>query len=228
VRRGVRRPLGAMARVLSVSVAFAGCTTYFPHCISTTQLADQMDIIGAVSGESRSTYIFIVGPFGEDSLKAAVADALAKSGGDALVNVTVDLGVTTFPFPEMITNALESTGYYRSLYRSNHTYVYGIAVRYKKKDGGGAKAPAAARGGDTDYRSASALYRSGDYDGALEKLRPLVRDYPNNWEAWQLVGNCQYAKGDTPGTLQSFRWSLKINPDNQELKSFVESIEARQ
>jgi len=74
----------------------------------------------AVEGESRAHYVLGMGPTGDDSLKAAVADALAKRGGDTLINVTVDRAVTAFP--------PFGAG---SWYRAVRTFVSGTAVRFK-------------------------------------------------------------------------------------------------
>jgi cytochrome c-type biogenesis protein CcmH/NrfG len=38
-----------------------------------------------------------------------------------------------------------------------------------------------------------------------------------------MIGNCQYAKGDLPGALGSYRRSLELHPDNPQLRAFVES-----
>ncbi len=51
-----------------------------------------------------------------------------------------------------------------------------------------------------------------------------IKANPRHWRAWSLVGNCQYATGDTEGSLKSYRQSLKINPDNPKLKAWVGQI----
>ena len=88
-------------------------------------------------------------------------------------------------------------------------------------------APAAASNPDTDYQESVALYGAGQYDAALAKAGSAVRANQSHWQAWQMVGNCLYAKGDTAGALKAYRYSLVLNPDNPQLKAFVESVGAR-
>jgi hypothetical protein len=72
------------------------------------------------------------------------------------------------------------------------------------------------------YESGSKLYAAGRYDDAIRQASELTRLNPRNWQAWQLLGNCVYAKGDREGALQYYRYSLTINPGNQQLKSWLE------
>ncbi|MBI4668770.1 MAG: hypothetical protein HY747_06230 [Elusimicrobia bacterium] len=108
--------------LLAAGALFAGCTTYFPHSVSMGGVVmTDVEVVGRVEGTSRAHYIFGYGPIGDDSLKAAVADALSQKGGDTLVNVTVDRAVTKFP--PMI----------GGMYMAVDTRVSGTAIRFKKK-----------------------------------------------------------------------------------------------
>jgi len=90
------RRVRLMLRVL-LGLAASGCTTYHPATVSTTYFGSQMQIIGPAEGEARASYIFgLLGPLGDDRIEAAVKDALSKSGGDALINMTVDRAVTHY------------------------------------------------------------------------------------------------------------------------------------
>jgi len=42
-----------------------------------------------------------------------------------------------------------------------------------------------------------------------------------------MIGNCQYAKGDKPGAIASYRNSLQINPGNTALKTFTDQLETQ-
>jgi len=77
------------------------------------------------------------------------------------------------------------------------------------------------------YQAASAMYSAGDYDGAWRKAVEILNADPGNWQAWQLTGNCQYAKGDKTGALTSYRESLRLRPDNPGLKTFVDGMTPR-
>ena len=77
------------------------------------------------------------------------------------------------------------------------------------------------------YQAASAMYSAGDYDGAWRKSVEILNADPTHWQAWQLVGNCQYAKGDKAGALTSYRESLRLHPDNPGLKTFADGLAPR-
>jgi Tfp pilus assembly protein PilF len=90
-----------------------------------------------------------------------------------------------------------------------------------------AKAAAAARKAATpeaNYQEALASYTAGKYDAALEKAGAIVQANPSHWQAWQVIGSCQYAKGDRDAAIKSIQYSLYLNPNNPELKAFLDSI----
>ena len=68
------------------------------------------------------------------------------------------------------------------------------------------------------------LYMRGKNDAALDQARALADADPVNWRAWQLIGNCLYAKGDNPGALTAYDKSLEINPDNEKLRNYADSL----
>jgi len=77
---------------------------------------------------------------------------------------------------------------------------------------------------DASIESAIALYTAGDADGAWRAAAAILTADRTNWEAWQLVGNCQLAKGDKASALVSYRESLRLHPDNPQLKAFADSL----
>lgn len=89
----------AYGLLAALGLTAVGCTTHIPHSASMGAPVDVGNVknIGRVEGESSAQWFLMFGPTGDDSLKAAVADALSKKGGDALVNMTVDRSVTAFP-----------------------------------------------------------------------------------------------------------------------------------
>ncbi len=102
-----------------------GCTIYVPpapHIASTS--IPSTDIVGAVAGESSAYYIFGMGPFGDNSLKSAIKDALSKRGGDTMTNVAIDQTFKYFGAGPMMPSL--NVGF------SVKTKVYGTAIRYKK------------------------------------------------------------------------------------------------
>jgi len=76
------------------------------------------------------------------------------------------------------------------------------------------------------YAEAVASYNAGRYDESLAKSREVVTAAPTHWQAWQMVGNCLYAKGDVAGAQEAYRKSLDLNPDNPGLKAFLDGIGA--
>ncbi len=87
-----------LALVAAFAITAAGCIQYIPHSISMPGSVDiEAKVVGRVEGYATSQVTFGIIRTGDDSLKAAVADALSKKGGDALVNVTVDRDITFFP-----------------------------------------------------------------------------------------------------------------------------------
>ncbi len=87
-----------------------------------------------------------------------------------------------------------------------------------------AQPAAASPAGDAAYRESVTRYAAQDYDGAWAKAYEALQADPNRADAWQMIGNCQYAKGDRPGALDSYRRSLALNPSNVQLKAFVDSL----
>jgi len=89
----------------------------------------------------------------------------------------------------------------------------------------GQPVPAATAPAD-HYQAATAAYNAGDYDKVLTEGAEAVKDNPQNWEAWQLVGNARYARGDKAGAQEAYRKSLEINPANTQLKVFSDGLAA--
>ena len=99
-------------------IALAGCTIFMPAPpqMASTEISPNVQIVGTVEGEARSSYVFGFGPFGENSLRAAIQDALSKRGGDALINVSID---------QATTNVF-------GVYTVRRTMVMGTAVKFPK------------------------------------------------------------------------------------------------
>jgi len=92
---------GDMKKSILLALVFSmtACTHTLPHQISASN-APLMDkgyqILGPASGEACETYflhLFNVG--GTARLQAAIDNALDKSGGDALIEITTDIKFST-------------------------------------------------------------------------------------------------------------------------------------
>jgi hypothetical protein len=77
---------------------------------------------------------------------------------------------------------------------------------------------------EREYADASALYAAGEMAGARTKLEAMLVAFPGHWQGWQLLGNARYGLGDRAGALAAYGKSLELNPGNEELKKWVESL----
>jgi len=77
---------------------------------------------------------------------------------------------------------------------------------------------------EKEYRAAIELYTAGQYAAARLRAEAVVREEPGHWEAWHLIGNCLYSVGNRAAAVAAYRESLKINPDNPGLKSWMERV----
>ncbi|MEK7474837.1 MAG: hypothetical protein AAB152_04290 [Candidatus Coatesbacteria bacterium] len=96
---------------------------------------------------------------------------------------------------------------------------------------GAAAAPAAAATpqaspAEVAYEAALAQYNAASYDTAMQGAAAAVRADPNHWQAWQLLGNCRYARADKRGALEAYDKSLALHPDNPGIRTFADSMRA--
>jgi len=121
----INRKINFMSALMSLPLAlmllsFASCTYYMPVAVSSTSIGNQGEIpVKVVSGSSEASYFLVFGPFGDDSLLAALEDARSKGDGDTLANVFVDRKVFCIPF----------CGF--PLYTSVETRITGTLVKYQ-------------------------------------------------------------------------------------------------
>ena len=79
-------------------LSLSGCTYYMPAAVSSTSIGNQGEIpVKVVSGRSEASYFLVFGPFGDDSLQAALEDARRQGDGDTLANVFVDRKLFCIP-----------------------------------------------------------------------------------------------------------------------------------
>lgn len=113
--------------LLLACTVLSGCTSVGNLGIVTKPSANNANLLqsgvafeelGPVEGSSCRHFILAVIPFGDSSFSRAVEDALAKKGGDALINVTVSSSLYGF-IPIY------------NVYSFTCTSVSGIAVKFK-------------------------------------------------------------------------------------------------
>ena len=82
---------------LLASLSLSGCIHYLPAAVSSTGLGEHERPIRVTTGHSSAFYFFGLGPFGNDSLAAAIEDAQGDAPGDTMANVFVDRRIITVP-----------------------------------------------------------------------------------------------------------------------------------
>lgn len=80
-----------------------------------------------------------------------------------------------------------------------------------------------AAGGDP-YAEGEALYNEGRYEPAAEAFSRTVELDPANGPAWQYLGACRAAAGDTAGAVAAYERALELNPDDASLKEYVDGL----
>jgi len=73
---------------------------------------------------------------------------------------------------------------------------------------------------------AKKLYTDQDYDAAADRSQRVLAAESNNWRAWGILGNCHYKKGRREDALAAYAKSLEANPDQPQLRSWVEKVQA--
>ena len=113
-------------------------------------------------------------------------------------------------------------------------YIVNFGLNYYFGRGNGAETSPPLRGTPTVqsvtpdveslYSEASDLYVAGDYEAAARSSQRILDMDSGHWRAWALLGNCHYAKGKREEALAAYSRSLEINPDNPQLRGWVEKM----
>jgi CubicO group peptidase (beta-lactamase class C family) len=67
----------------------------------------------------------------------------------------------------------------------------------------------------------------GDLDNAVLIFRAILSESPESWEAYDALGETYIMKGDTILTVQSFRKSLQLNPQNIRAMEVLKKLEKK-
>ncbi|GEM_PF-1581182 len=89
---------------------------------------------------------------------------------------------------------------------------------------------AAARAQDQSlpyYQAGNNFYSQRNYDQAIRYYQAAAQMNPQLWQAYQGEGNCYYAKGDKASALTNYQKALAINPNNPQLSSFAQTLQAQ-
>ncbi len=75
------------------------------------------------------------------------------------------------------------------------------------------------------YRSAgNQYYESKDFNKALLYYKAAVQADPQDWIAYQTLGNCEYGLGQRENAVNDFQKSLNLHPNNPSLQNFINQM----
>jgi tetratricopeptide (TPR) repeat protein len=77
------------------------------------------------------------------------------------------------------------------------------------------------------FQAGNTYYSQKNYDLAIRYYQGAAQGNPKLWQAYQGMGNCYYAKGDTNNALTNYNKALSLNPNNPQLSQFVQSLQAK-
>ncbi len=78
------------------------------------------------------------------------------------------------------------------------------------------------------YEIAYALYSAGDYTAALDRLRPLLEAYADDWELHYLAGSCELALARYAAAEASFRCALDLLPAGEDDAGLRDALQVAQ
>jgi len=205
------------------SIARLGGVYEFPEIFNSRISAD---VTQGITDERTAVCLGVEGyPHAIIALRLGYRLSLRDDNLGGLSGLTVGLGThwkgvgldyAFQPYGALATShrlALSWGGYSRKDNVASYSQPVGEAVKISS-----------ARSAEDAYKESVSLYTAGNYDGALSSSREAVSIDSKYWQAWQMVGNCQYAKGDRSGAIEAYRKSLESNPDNPQLKGFMDSL----
>jgi tetratricopeptide (TPR) repeat protein len=76
-----------------------------------------------------------------------------------------------------------------------------------------------------NYSDGVKFFNEKKYDDAVRELETVIEINPNIWQVYQLLGNCYYAKGNIVKTVEAYRKSLNLNPNNPALAGWMKNYD---
>ncbi|MFC2061809.1 FliG C-terminal domain-containing protein [Elusimicrobiota bacterium] len=73
------------------------------------------------------------------------------------------------------------------------------------------------------YEKGLGAYRNGDYSEAIEQFNTSLEYNSDIWQSHQYIGTCYMALGDEEKAKQAYTESLMLNPENTELREWMET-----
>jgi len=78
------------------------------------------------------------------------------------------------------------------------------------------------------FDEAISFYNSGNYTFALDKLNKIVQIQPRFGGAFQYLALCQWGMGNKKEARKMALRALELEPQNEQLKEWIESIQSQQ
>lgn len=77
------------------------------------------------------------------------------------------------------------------------------------------------------YQAGLKYYNQKQYMDSIRYFQAAVQADPNNWQAYQGLAYSYYGQGDRTDCLAAADQSLRINPNNPQLKQFTDALRAQ-
>ncbi len=74
------------------------------------------------------------------------------------------------------------------------------------------------------YNAGMDLMKQKDYEKAVQYFRAAVDQRPDYWQAYQFLGEAYYQSANRTEAVVAMRESLRLHPQNPDLKKFMERI----
>lgn len=84
--------------------------------------------------------------------------------------------------------------------------------------GAGATAP------EDYYNAGMDLFNNRDFEKAVKYFKAAVDERPDYWQAYQSLGSAYYQNGNITAAMMAMEQSLKLHPDNPNLRKFISKI----
>jgi hypothetical protein len=72
-----------------------------------------------------------------------------------------------------------------------------------------------------DYATANDYFNHADWEKAETYYKRVIDNQPQNWQAYQGLGDCEYHLGNQEKAMAYYKISLSQNPNNPDLQYFV-------
>ena len=74
------------------------------------------------------------------------------------------------------------------------------------------------------YNAGSDLFKNHDYEKAIQYFHAAIEQRPEYWQAYQSISMAYFQSGNRTEALVAIKESLRLHPDNRELRKFMETI----